>query len=49
LRGGEKEEARWIAGMVDTISTSHGLTRFTFWRRSGSSQLTCADRRQFQN
>lgn len=40
LRGGEKG-AKWIAGMLDTSSTNHGLTRFTFCSKSGSSQVTC--------
>lgn len=40
LRGGEKG-AKWIDGMFDTSSTNHGLTRFTFCSKSGSSQVTC--------
>lgn len=32
--------AKWMGGMVDTSSTSHGLTRFTFCSRSGSSHVT---------
>jgi hypothetical protein len=40
LRGGEKG-TKWIDGMFDTSSTSHGLTRFTFCNKSGSSQVTC--------
>jgi hypothetical protein len=37
--GGEKGE-RWMAGMFDTSSANHGLTRFTFCSRSGSSHAT---------
>lgn len=38
--GGEKGE-RWMAGIFDTSSTNHGLTRLTFWSKSGSSHATC--------
>lgn len=38
--GGEKG-GRWIAGMFDTSSTSHGFTQFTFCNKSGSSHVTC--------
>lgn len=38
--GGENGE-RWINGIFDTNSTNHGLTRFTFCSKSGSSHATC--------
>jgi len=38
LRGGG--EKRGMLGMLDTSSTRHGHTRFTFRRSSGSSQVT---------
>lgn len=38
--GGEKGD-RWMMGMFDTNSTNHGLTRFTFCSKSGSSHVTC--------
>ena len=38
LRGGG--EKRGSLGMLDTSSTLHGHTRFTFRRSSGSSQVT---------
>lgn len=43
--GGEKGD-RWMAGILETNSTNHGLTRFTFWSKSGSSHVTC--RKMFQ-
>ena len=38
LRGGGEKRGR--LGMLDTSSTRHGHTRFTFRRSSGSSQVT---------
>lgn len=37
--GGEKGD-RWSVGMLVTNSTNHGLTRLTFWSKSGSSHVT---------
>ena len=37
--GGEKGVKR-MDGMLENSSTSHGLTRFTFCNKSGSSHVT---------
>lgn len=39
--GGERDD-KWRIGTFETNSTSHGLTRFTFCSKSGSSQVTCS-------
>lgn len=39
--GGEKGDRWRIVGIFETISTSQGLTHFTFCNRSGSSHDTC--------
>ena len=45
--GGENGET-FMDGMLDTSSTNHGLTRLTFWSKSGSSHATYERQNFFQ-